>query len=38
MQPPEDLKGRPTVGCANSPTQGISVVKILILNIYFAYN
>ena len=24
MQPPENLKGRPTVGASNSPTQGIS--------------
>ena len=24
MQPPEDLKGKPIVGCPNSPTQGIS--------------
>ena len=24
MQPPEDLKGIPTVGGPNSPTQGIS--------------
>ena len=24
MQPPEDLKRRPIVGCLNSPTQGIS--------------
>ena len=26
MQSPEDLKGRPIVGCPNSSTQGISGV------------
>ena len=31
MQPPEDLKGRPTVGGPNSPTQGISVLLEKIL-------
>ena len=31
MQPPEDLKGRPTVGGPNSPTQGISGLSEKIL-------